>query len=757
MDRELFRRAKELLREALALPPADRPTFLERVSAESPELGREVADLLAHAGAAGDAFLTPGPSQSSPPAPRLAIPGFRVLELLATGGSGTVYRARQIHPQRDVALKVLRLDSLAPGQVARFQREAEILASLDHPGIARVIAAGMLEDDSVRLPWIALEFVRGTTLDEHAAARGPDWRATLALFCQVCDAVDHAHQRGIVHRDLKPSNVMVDEAGRPRVLDFGIARALGGPEPVTAAHTRTGMLVGTLTHMAPEQARGERELAPSADVYALGVMLFELLTGRAPLELDTRGLLEVAQVICAHEPERLRRLRPDLPRDLDTILAKTLEKEALRRYASAGELAADLRRLLAQRPILARRQTAFYQARKFVRRNRALSAATAAVVLALAVGLGFALAGLRATREQSARTSHALDVFASKMLDFAPQLGFGEEKRADWEELLALVERQLEVDPSRALRGARANLLYELARLDQARGDPRAMQARLESARAAREELVAADPADLASWTHISQIFAKLGEVARASGDMAGRDAWFARALELDERLVREHPGNLELIEDLGWSLERLSMAASERGDHAQAERLSLRRLADAEELVRGAPENWKFVFNLSHVHYFLVGMNERDGRLEQAAAHSRENVRLAWILRGLQPGRRDSLEWLADSCLRARALGIALGDIEGACAQAADALALAEELVLGDPLRESHWELLSRASREYAELELSSGRTEPAQRTANRLRRIVERACRSGASQPLSNLLALAAELEAQALARGR
>ena len=755
MDDVRFLRVKELFARALAWPAAERDRLLDEACAGDPELRREVADLLAHASQAGAGFLAAGAAVAGAPLELepLSIPGFRVLERLGAGGSGTVYRAEQERPRREVALKVLRLDALGPGQVARFEREAAILASLDHPGIARVIEAGVLDQGSLRLPWLALEFVRGSTLDEFARDRQPAWRDLVALHAEVCDAVEHAHARGIVHRDLKPSNVMIDESGRPRVLDFGVARALEGASDVLSQlpdPTRTGMLVGTIAYMAPEQASGERLLVPAVDVHALGVMLFELLTDELPLATDGLDLVAVVHALCEEEPTPLRRLRPDLPADLGTILAKTLEKDAARRYRSAGGLAADLRRLLAHEPVLARPATALYRTRKFVRRNGMLTGATLAVVVALASGLAVALASLREAQEQIARHDETLGLFAGQILTLAPRLGFGEEKRPDLEKVLALFERQLESTPgTRSLRAGRAGLLYELGSLDQARGDHAAMRARLEVARAAREELVREDPADLESWTHLSMIYAKLGEAARdIEGDVALRDEWFGRALALDERLVREHPGDLELIEDLGWSLERVAHATSQRGDHEQGLRLYQRRLADAEELVAREPGNWKYLYNLAHAHFSLGSEAVWRGDLADAARHHRENVGLSRKLYELQPERRVFLDWLVDSCRAAANVLNEDGRSKEALPYAEEALARAEELVLGDP-QPKHTELLCRAAGELADLQRAAGAPEAALQTARDLRNLAQRLGRSRPSLEPAPFLTQAASIE--------
>ncbi len=737
MEPARFLRVKEVFRRALVVGRSERAEVLEAECGLDAALRAEVEELLAHSDAAATGFLGGPAVESAGETPRavLEIPGYRILEPIATGGAGVVYRAEQTNPRREVAIKVLRLDSLAPGHVARMRREAQILGSLHHAGIAQVFGAGVLQDGSVALPWIAMELVHGLPLDDFVRERALELRDILELLVSVCAAVDHAHQRGVVHRDLKPSNVLVEPSGQPRVLDFGVARVAESDPDVDAPQTRTGALVGTLGYMAPEQARGDRgAIDARADVYALGVMLFELLAGRPPLDVDGLDVLGAARVVCEDEPERLSRARPGLPRDLDAVLAKALEKAPARRYADAGALAEDLQNLLAGRPIRARPPTVVDQIVKAVRRNRALALAGTCVVLALAAGLVVALAALRAESTQRALTSDTLDYFATRLTALAPKLGFGEAQRADLEELAARIERQLATEPaSRPLRAALAQTLYELASLDQSRGDYSALRARAERARVLRESLLAQDPGDLASWTHLSQLCAKLGEAARDTGNLDGRDVWFARALEIDERLAREHPDDLDLVEDLGWSLARVSQATDERGDRAQAERLALRRLDDAERIALLQPHNWKLVYNLSHAHYFLAGMREAAGRGELAVQHAHACVRLARDLRRIEPARRDFLQWQADVCRNLAGLVSREGDAATARAWLAEALTTAEDLVWGDPHRPAHLSTLHLAAADHAAPDVDGAAEDRALRSAAALRRAAPVVRRAG------------------------
>jgi WD40 repeat protein/predicted Ser/Thr protein kinase len=333
-------------------------------------------------------------SRADPPptpadAPPARVGGYRVVRLIGRGGMGAVYEAEQDNPRRPVALKMICPGLASPDLVRRFAREAHVLGRLHHPGIAQVYAAGVTDDGQ---PYFAMELVHGPPLLEYAGRHRLDTAARLALAARVCDAVQHAHEHGVIHRDLKPANVLVDETGQPKVLDFGVARATDADLHITTGGTEVGQVIGTLAYMSPEQVEGNpAALDFRSDVYALGVVLFELLSGRLPYSLRGLPLAEAARVIHDRDPDRLGSVDTSLRGDVETIVAKALEKDKGRRYESAGALAADLRRYLAGEPVAARPASAWYQFRKFARRNKAAVGGTAATFAALLVGLALTM------------------------------------------------------------------------------------------------------------------------------------------------------------------------------------------------------------------------------------------------------------------------------------------------------------------------------------------------------------------------------
>ena len=326
---------------------------------------------------------------------------------------GTVYEAEQDSPRRPVALKVIRPGFASPALLKRFTHEAQILARLHHPGIAQVYEAGLADDGQ---PFFAMEFIRGLPLDEYADRHGLDLAARVGLVARVCDAVQHAHDRGVIHRDLKPANILVEETGQPKVLDFGVARATDADLLTAAGLTRTGQLLGTPNYMSPEQVAADpAAIDRRADVYALGVILFELVAHRLPYRLEDRPLAEAARLILEEDPPRLGSLDPELRGDVETIVAKALEKDPARRYPSSAALAEDLRRWLTHEPILARPPSALYHLRKFARRNKALVGGVAATGAALVLGLvGTILFAVGEARQRGQAEQNALAALGEK-------------------------------------------------------------------------------------------------------------------------------------------------------------------------------------------------------------------------------------------------------------------------------------------------------------------------------------------------------
>ncbi|MEM7310646.1 MAG: serine/threonine-protein kinase [Planctomycetota bacterium] len=402
--------ARELFEELVDADAAERAARLSQIRGRDAELAAAVERLLRHEALAAGFLDAPAPDPLGGLAPSAAllagreVDGYRILHPLASGGMGTVFEAEQEHPRRRVALKTLRLGGESSEALRRFRVEVEVLGHLQHPGIAQIFDAGGIELDDLRLPYLTMELIEDALpivryADEHRL----DPPRRLALFREACEAVHYGHQKGILHRDLKPGNVLVDRAGRVKLIDFGLARAVD-PEAlnVTQAETRAGDVLGTLATMSPEHLSGRPfSIDTRSDVYSLGCILLELLTGAPAHDLAGLSLAAALRRLADAEPE----IPADLPRDLRWILRRTLDREPDRRYSTAAELAADLERYRRHEPVAAAAPSTLYHLSRFTRRHRVLLAALGAVVLALAAGLGRAEIEARRARRARDETS----------------------------------------------------------------------------------------------------------------------------------------------------------------------------------------------------------------------------------------------------------------------------------------------------------------------------------------------------------------
>ncbi|MFK7960577.1 MAG: tetratricopeptide repeat protein [Phycisphaerales bacterium] len=466
MDVTRFQQVSDLFETLVGTPREQRGPRLESACADDPELREEVLGLLAqhedddHPLGPPDAAVVPMPLDPSLAAggesPAVeAIDGFRFVRRLGEGGMGVVHEAEQDDPRRRVAIKLIRSGHDSATVLARFQVERQVLARLNHPGIAAVHGAGTTPSGR---PYVVMELVDGVTLPAHCDMACAGTTARLRLMVDVCRAVQHAHQRGIIHRDLKPSNVLVtdrDGVSAVKIIDFGIARATDATGMESTLLTMPGQAIGTPAYMAPEQAEGGE--AGSADVrvdvYALGVMLYELLTGTPPFDvrdLASRGFSEMLRVLREVDPERpstrlsglgdvaeeiagrqqsdVRRLQHRLRGDLDWIVMRCLEKDPADRYASVAALADDIERHLGHEPVRARPPRTGDRVRKFVRRNRGLVTAGALVagvlivgIVGTSLGLADAVRARKAADATSERLQQVVEFQAGQLTSIDPQ------------------------------------------------------------------------------------------------------------------------------------------------------------------------------------------------------------------------------------------------------------------------------------------------------------------------------------------------
>ncbi|MEM7308268.1 MAG: serine/threonine-protein kinase [Planctomycetota bacterium] len=625
LDVDRWRRVQELVGELEELDSAAREARLAALG-DPPDVLRDVRRVLEDEPGPPESFLAPdvfaGALPATSPAPDVGarVGPFRLQRRIAAGGMGTVFEAAQDAPRRTVALKLLSVGLATDRARRRFEVEAEILGHLAHPGIAQVYGSGVHRDEAgLEVPWFAMELVPGARdVLRHAGEEALKPGERLGLFREICSAVEHGHGRGVLHRDLKPSNLLVDEAGRPRVIDFGVARATEADLSTTSELTGSGEILGTVQYMSPEQFEGvPGALDVRTDVYSLGVVLYELLCGAAPYALEGRSIFEAARVVREVAPRRPSEVDPALAGELEWILLRALEKEPERRYASVAALREDIERHLSNEPVLAGPPSALYRVRKFVRRHRVSVAAAAIVLAALVAGAGLAAFGLvRANEnlarvEEEARRTGRVNRFLSDLfLAVAPVTGGREVRVADLlDQARETLRTDLEEDEAvRAnLQGALAGAYFELGLFREAiellepalafergRLGPDAapvleLEWKLEECRfnagsfeGSEERMVAllarctaelgeSDPITMGCRSGLGELYWELGRLPDAIGVMREEVALRERFYPKDQR-------------NLGRKRSFLSFLLSRLGEHEEAEALARRAYDDLRE-----------------------------------------------------------------------------------------------------------------------------------------------------------------------------
>ncbi len=314
---------------------------------------------------------------------------YKIIGIIASGGMGVVYEAMQEAPRRRVALKIIKAGAASEMALHRFQFEAQTLAKLSHTNIAQIFEAGTWESENGEVPFFAMEYIPGAQgIVEYAQKKDLSIRDRLDLFGKICDAVHHGHQKGIIHRDLKPDNILIDNQGEPKIIDFGVARATDADLAVTTMQTTMGQLIGTLQYMSPEQCDADPDrIDTRSDVYALGVILFQLLSGKLPYDLRRQAIHEAVRIIKEERPDSLGTISTTLKGDIDTIALKAMEKDRDRRYQSAAELASDIHHFLNNEPIIARPLSIGYQVRLFTKKYKRTCAAVILLFVSIILGI----------------------------------------------------------------------------------------------------------------------------------------------------------------------------------------------------------------------------------------------------------------------------------------------------------------------------------------------------------------------------------
>lgn len=561
-----------------------------------------------------------GPDERVNETPEFIGP-YRIIRVLGEGGMGTVYEAAETGPvRRNVALKIVRAGRASHDVRARFEAERQALALMDHQGIAKVFQAGETPGGE---PFFAMELVRGLPLNEFCDSRRLSTTERLELFVAVCQAVQHAHQKGVIHRDLKPSNVLVTEQDgkpQPKIIDFGIAKALGLKLTERTMVTQAGSPIGTVAYMSPEQAESSGiDVDTRTDIYSLGIILYQLLVGSLPSEPSANGMHAFMFRLAAGDadtprpsarfaalaknhvgiswarrtnPEQLKR---DLSGDLDWIVMKALEPQRARRYETASALAADIERFLSHQPIVARPPTTGYRLRKFVRRNRAAVAAASVAVFALAVSAVLATAGMvRAVRAERAAAQEA--AAARQVNDFLVDL-FQVPKPGEGNQVTA--RQLLDRGASRSLADLaqqpqlQGRMMHAIGTAYHALGLYTAAQPPLERALKAKIQSLGPDHPSVAE-TELA-----LGEAMVGHGDLKPAEQHYRRALSINERAMGKDDPAVARV------LAGLAALRWKQGLNADAESLYKSAVAiDEKKLDKESPVLAKHLLGLGVVYW---------------------------------------------------------------------------------------------------------------------------------------------------------
>lgn len=711
MDAIRWSQIENLFHEAMDVDERARTHWLISRCGDDTDLLREVSSLLQHEMPAEEEIrqlVEDAAYRIEEPARRSSGPGvgdnvgpYHLIKEIGSGGMGVVYLAVRSDPQffQTVAIKILRRDFDASVLATRFLRERQILATLSHPNIARVLDGGSTPEGT---PYLVMEFISGKPITAYAAEKNLSIEERIRLFQKICEAVQHAHRNLVIHRDLKPGNVMVADNGEPKLLDFGIAKLLG-PEllPMELPPTETQWRLMTPDYASPEQLRGE-SLTTATDVYSLGVLLYELLAGERPFRFQTRDPMEWVETICSREPELPSRSshlnareRREMQGDLDQIVLKALRKEPERRYGSASRFADDLERYLQGEPVDAHKGTVRYRAGKWIQRHRLILAMATLVIVALAGGMASTVwQAQRAERRFQQLRSFAYAV-VFELDDRIRTLPGSTEARG------ALIRTSLQYldNLSREAAGDTV-LMTELARAYRKIGDVQgspflpnlgdssAAELSYRKALELAEAAAKASPRDLEIQVEAPQSQFALGRLLAHSGGLREATALYEQGTKHAERLAREHsydPRVTDLRSRGAMYLGDVQMVSGEPEKALESYRFATRVLeaADATQ-----PATMR---EIARAYARLADAKAATGQLRLAIQQYERSIELRRTLARRFPDDDEYQRDLFNAYISVGALlgsprALSLHDTESARPWFAKALVIAEDLAGNDP-----------------------------------------------------------------------
>jgi serine/threonine protein kinase len=695
MTRDRLQRVEELFHAALQHDPVSRRAFVLQRAAGDPDLAAEVLSLLE---AEEHPAFSEMALQMSESLAQLGLPSligqrvgaYVILRELGRGGMGAVYLAERADDayHKKVAIKFVGAGWTAPLVHARFREERQILANLDHPHIARLLDGGALFDGR---PYLVMEFVDGVSLSEYMRQGQPDLESRVRLFRKICEAVQFAHQRLVVHRDLKPANILVQADGTPKLLDFGIARL---QEVETAPLTQAGMRMMTPEYSSPELFLGDR-VTTATDIYSLGAVLYEIVAGNPPFDLKNSSLRESQTLICETDPERPSArnpaLRGRLMRDLDVIVLKALRKQPEDRYASVGDLIADLDHALAGLPLKARHYTSAERLGNFLRRHRIEAIAAALVLASLLGALGVSLrqariahAERKRAEQAAAAAEHDRNLAGMRGLEASLRGAEADRQRLRAEEALSLAERRLRDEHHLA-----TNVLLKLNQSLQSL--PGATTVRAEAVRASVEYLdrMAQDSSGNDTLRRdLAYAYRSLAEITghplkTSEGDLAGALSLYEKSRRIYEDLFRRDPRNPEIRREFASVWTGMGDVLSYTGQLQESAAAHRRAIEILQVFASSQDPGTR---DLISAHFAAVTSLQKAGRNKESLDLAfRAQELLAQPLRGADAEDSQAMlrATLASLISTAREK---LGDFSGATAAALESVRIREQLHAASP-----------------------------------------------------------------------